>query len=508
MKTFALLAGKTNGQLRTGQFYGTEHLVVPIVALVEGVLHASNSPTPELVLSSEFSKTPQGWNGRPVMMDHPEINGNKVSANDPTVLEKFGLGHVFAASIKDGKLMMEAWINLSRSAAVPNSEELIARLRAGTAVEVSVGVFINTDKKNGIFNGRRYSAIWRDIVPDHLALLPAGTIGACSVEMGCGAPRAATGQEGEDVAKSFFVDFLKRFRPATEENSEEQQKIDNLDTLLRSLETNFLWVENLDQAKKMVIYSCAPGNVKETYERSYTDEGGALSVADDRKEVKSITTYEPVVASAAPPTEPVVTAAKTECGCTKPAPVAAEGENSMKNKIRVAAALAVLKAQIKSPVLQVAMSRLTDADIAAIEASDEQTVALEAQAKEFTEQPAAPVVAAAAPVVVPAKPKTDEEFLAEHPAIQEIVTAHAAAQDARKTELVTKLKTSQTIHDEAKLKTMSVSELDGIFALLENVKPKHDYSGAGGPRAPRSEENTPPAPRKFTDAVKAANKAH
>ena len=77
------------GSLRTNTLYGKDQLIVPVVALVEGVLQAMNAATPELALAEEFGKFPAGWNGRPVVMNHPIIDKNPVSANSPSVLETF-----------------------------------------------------------------------------------------------------------------------------------------------------------------------------------------------------------------------------------------------------------------------------------------------------------------------------------------------------------------------------------------------------------------------------------
>jgi hypothetical protein len=45
------------------------------------------------------------------------------------------------------------------------------------------------EDKKGKFGDKEYDGVWRNIVPDHLAILPEGITGACSVEDGCGAPR-------------------------------------------------------------------------------------------------------------------------------------------------------------------------------------------------------------------------------------------------------------------------------------------------------------------------------
>ena len=73
--------------IREETFQGKDFLVVPVIALVEGVHQASNAPAPELALASEFGKYPQGWDGRPVLLSHPQREGSPVSANSPEVLE-------------------------------------------------------------------------------------------------------------------------------------------------------------------------------------------------------------------------------------------------------------------------------------------------------------------------------------------------------------------------------------------------------------------------------------
>ena len=176
-----------SGGFRTNTLFGKDHLVVPVVALVEGVLQAMNAATPELALSSEFGKFPASWNGRPVVMNHPIINSQPVSANIPTVLETYSFGHLFNTVLEDGKLKTEAWIDLDRVNALGGEvASTIARIQAGEIVEVSTGLFTDVDEVSGTFNGKTYDAVWRGVVPDHLAFLSAGTIGACSVEAGCG----------------------------------------------------------------------------------------------------------------------------------------------------------------------------------------------------------------------------------------------------------------------------------------------------------------------------------
>lgn len=170
--------------IKTASIGDQEHLVVPVVALVEGVLFPSNAEAPELALASEFGRHVDGWNGRPIILGHPKDDeGNPISANLPALWGDSVIGMMFNSTVSNKKLKAEMWINKAKA-----GDELIERFNNET-VEVSTGLFADTEESTGFFNGEKYSGIWRNITPDHLAILEAGSIGACSVEDGCGAPR-------------------------------------------------------------------------------------------------------------------------------------------------------------------------------------------------------------------------------------------------------------------------------------------------------------------------------
>lgn len=177
------------GTTRTEMYQGREHTVIPVVALVEGVVHAMNSTYPEFVSAKEFSRAPQGWNGRPVFLGHPVQNGRPVSGNTPGMLADLCIGTVFNTRVEKQKLLMDAWVDTARAA--QQAPTLLPRIRAGEQVHISVGVLVETDDAEGTFNGKKYLGAWHDLVPDHLALLPERDAGACSWDMGCGVRAAA-----------------------------------------------------------------------------------------------------------------------------------------------------------------------------------------------------------------------------------------------------------------------------------------------------------------------------
>ncbi len=182
--------------IRTSELMGQEHTVIPCVALVEGVLWPSNAPGPELALAEEFGRFPDGWNGRPVMYNHPTLNGEPVTANSPDILKDNAFGQLFNTIIEGGKLKTEIWINEARITEMDEEAQIVIQnLKDGEGmVEVSTGLFTMQEPLEGSFKGKDYVSIWRNIVPDHLAILPEGITGACSIADGAGAPR--TNQQG------------------------------------------------------------------------------------------------------------------------------------------------------------------------------------------------------------------------------------------------------------------------------------------------------------------------
>ena len=180
----------SSGDVRT--LNGRDYVVVPVVALVEGVRHAGGSPHPELVLAEAFGRHVATWNGRPIVVDHPiDDNGVSVLASSPGILETCYLGTLLNAEVSDGKLKTEAWLDLS---AIENSSsdkvvEMWERLVDGQTVEVSVGAIVYTQQKKGTYEGKKYSGVWDIVIPDHLAFLSGDQIGACSIDDGCGTYR-------------------------------------------------------------------------------------------------------------------------------------------------------------------------------------------------------------------------------------------------------------------------------------------------------------------------------
>ena len=190
------------GEIHTQTLLGTEYTVIPVIAMVEGVRIGANSQGAELGLASEFGKMPVTWNSKPVVLNHPKIGNNYVSANTPDILEEYFLGSIMNTKLVDNKLHMEAWLNTSLADKNDEFKAMFDRVLSGEVVEISVGMYVDAEESSGTYNGETYEYVWRNVLPDHLALLST-EIGACSVANGCGTNRIQTSlQKGADMLKT------------------------------------------------------------------------------------------------------------------------------------------------------------------------------------------------------------------------------------------------------------------------------------------------------------------
>jgi hypothetical protein len=471
---------------------GRPHLKVPVVALVEGVLTASNAPNAERVLADDIAESVDAWEGMPFVMDHPrESGGRRLSARDPKVRERYAFGHVTNARMSnDGKrLLMDALLDPERAKAVgSDAERLLARAEAGDLVSVSVGVLVDTEMGEGVHGGKRYAATWKNIVPDHLAGLPERVPGACSLEMGCGLPRAAA-QKKEEKRMSVMervVDAVRgAFRSATEPTgpSDDELRTSLQDGLYAEIEGEDLsvWVSELYEQDGMFVYSTTPvgGGEQTYYRRSYTaDADGNVTLGDDAEEVKLRRVYEPVT-QAEETEEPVEEELMSEENR-----VASEGTGD-DDSFREDGALTEEETGMteETGVTNAAVQKKIDEIMAAAQKQIEE---IKATAQKQVEEGRA------------ASAKENAELRAEVEKMRPIVAEHEARVAARKAELVGELKTASAFTENA-LTDMSVDMLETLKKTVDKNKAMVDFSGRAMPRAAAA-SGIPSAPSVFAKA--------
>lgn len=177
------LIANLTGKTRRATLNGRDYIVAPLSLIVTGVLNGSKGAL--FYPSDEIGKDPQRWNHTPIVVYHPVVNGQNVSARDPDVLNNSGIGIVLKSHVKNGKLRAEGWFDIDATRRI--DPRVLANLEANKPIELSTGLFTTneTAPQGSNYRGTTYDYIARDYVPDHLAILP-DQIGACSINDGCG----------------------------------------------------------------------------------------------------------------------------------------------------------------------------------------------------------------------------------------------------------------------------------------------------------------------------------
>jgi len=293
---------------------GRKHTIVPSIILTEGVLWSSNAAHPALALAEEFGLFPQAWDGRPVVFGHPQLNNEPVSANLPVIWDQEVIGQLFGTSLKENKkLATFLWLDQQKT-----PQEVFNRLEAGDAIEVSTGLFTLEEQAEGVHEGDKFEVIWRNIMPDHLAVLPEGTKGACSIEDGCGAPRT---NQGRDIYMSKDLKTADSALNPAEKAPEISVSRRIFDGFLRVLGLGLKTSEISDQDRRTALEMALGAKFPETfsyvvavfnesfvyatltddfqwrtYQQNYTlSEGGAITLGEERTEVRPETDFVPFV---------------------------------------------------------------------------------------------------------------------------------------------------------------------------------------------------------------------
>lgn len=185
---------KATAKIRHDQMEGRDYLVVPCVMMTAGVHEGSQGPL--YYPADEMMKTPEVWNYKPVVVYHPQLNGQGISACDPVVITKQKIGVLMGTRFEDGEWKTECWLEEDKANEV--DDRVLAAIENGDMMEVSTGLFTDNEMEEGEWNGKKYIGIARNLRPDHLAILPDLT-GACSIEDGAGLLRNVAKLKGAEA---------------------------------------------------------------------------------------------------------------------------------------------------------------------------------------------------------------------------------------------------------------------------------------------------------------------
>jgi hypothetical protein len=257
-----------------------EHLVIPCIAIKEGVLNNIFYSAQEL---ETFANT---WNGVPVPVNHPmNADGNHITANNTVCEATVNIGRFYNVEWDSDLLAIkgEIWLNIKKATKL-GYEDIITKLEAGELMEVSTGLYGNTTESKGTYNETSYEYTISGIRPDHLALLP-NDIGACSIKNGCGAMRV----NNDNSKKGFFAWIKGLF---TNEQSFDQIREGIYHALKAELGDKF-YPYILDVFDQYFVYE----NGNKYYRRNYTsDEKQTIILVGENIEVRLERKYVPVSA--------------------------------------------------------------------------------------------------------------------------------------------------------------------------------------------------------------------
>jgi hypothetical protein len=163
--TFNIVANKAT-PLRYETLDGRRYCVVPTHMIDKGVHAGSEGPV--LYDSIIENKAPGGWDMKPLVIYHPQKNGEPVTAASKEAIETQGIGHIMNTKNENG-LDAESWIDVDKSNTL--APEIMEMVEKREPIPVSTGFLPTLNEKPGEYNGKKYNAEVIDWAPDHLAVL-------------------------------------------------------------------------------------------------------------------------------------------------------------------------------------------------------------------------------------------------------------------------------------------------------------------------------------------------
>jgi hypothetical protein len=429
---------------------GKEYLVVPCVMMTEGVHNGSRGPI--FYPADELAKKPAVWNHKPVVVYHPQFNGQSVSACDPSILETYRIGELYNTKWTDGKLTTECWLDEEKTAQVDN--RVLEAIENDQMMEVSTGLFTDNEMVPGEWNDEKYDSIARNHGPDHLAILP-DQIGACSIEDGAGLLRNQAELTG---AEALLANSLVKVFNELSHN--EIWKM--LNNKIRSTGSDDKWV--MEVFETFFIYEEMMDGNSMLYYQEYTVEDDEVKLVGVRKGAEKIIQYRLTDGTMVGNTE------------SENVDISFNKENEMKKKV--------------DALIENKKSGFTeDHREFLMNCSDEQLDTFTANAAEKPAEPDQklgdkPVEPKVETPDVPAANQTFEEFMASAPVeYQGMVNHGLKTYEAEKKQLIATITANEkNLFTPEQLGTKDVDELKAIARLAENAEKapgKPSYAGNG-----------------------------
>jgi hypothetical protein len=312
-KMFQQFSVNKVGKPRFAVMEGRDYIVLPVTILVEGVHTGSTGPT--LYTLEDMEKYVPAWNHKPVVVNHPKKDGQFISADSPAVLSTSKVGILMANKIVGKEQQAEVWLEKSRLKEV--DERILQMIDNGDTVEVSTGLFADSEDSPGKWNEEEYDTIARNYRPDHLALLP-DLIGACSIQDGCGMFTAAQAMTQEQVKKIKLV-LNSVFSNELSHDQIRQELADTIWKATQTKQTIEYWTSGyLHEVYDDYVIYCFEDKF---FKQSYTTKDDSVELSGDPEEVQREIVYNPISNEG----DLDMTKPATNCECKKEIKVLVDG---------------------------------------------------------------------------------------------------------------------------------------------------------------------------------------
>lgn len=294
-----------NAEIRRTQFEGREHIVAPVILMVEGVHNGSGGPL--FYSAQELQASAHLWNGCPLPIQHPEQQGRPISCNSPEVWQSQTVGHLFNVVFESQpvpRLKGEIWVDVNKVQQI--SPPTLEALTRNMPLEVSTGLFSDDEMVAGTWGNESYVGVVRNIRPDHLALLP-GAIGACSWQDGCGVRANKEGselkinEEEQGVFKKLLGKVNSFVQHLLGNEMGMDEKMQKVRRAIYAMDGPMMDNYVQEVYDDYVVYECrpgpqsSPGSGTKLYKRGYSlGENGEIELDNEVQEVKREVSYVPV----------------------------------------------------------------------------------------------------------------------------------------------------------------------------------------------------------------------
>lgn len=294
--------------IRRESRHGVEHIILTSFTLPPDIVMNGG-----LYSTEERDKSFKTLNRTPVTVEHPEIDGVFVSANDPEIDFdfRFGAFNENARITDDNRIALDKVINVQKALMTEKGKRLLDRIEEietnenARPIHTSVGVYLDVEEVELSTNkrGQEYTWLAKDMIFDHDAILLDG-VGASTPDQGTG-----IGINKEQIKVEHYNCNIKKKKSSIPKEFKEKAKelhgnddhttfseiFEALDQLINAdleRDEHRNWLRHDSVTFDSFVFETPTG---ELFQSNYSvDELGNISIQDTRLPVERVVEYKPI----------------------------------------------------------------------------------------------------------------------------------------------------------------------------------------------------------------------